>query len=86
MILSMLNYLLLIAIGAIPAMLSLIDMIFPWPFAVYMSIKMQEQDHTKLLTRLDDKFAHTSFAVELCAFLQGIIFVCWFFIAQYNIK
>ena len=41
LILGMCNYFILVAVGAIPAMLALIDMIFPWPFSVYMSIKMQ---------------------------------------------
>ena len=54
MLLIMFNYLLLIGIGVIPAVLSLIDMVFPWPFAVYMSIKLQEQDHEKLLDKLDE--------------------------------
>jgi hypothetical protein len=40
MLLIMFNYLLLIGIGVIPAVLSLIDMVFPWPYVVFLSIKM----------------------------------------------
>lgn len=86
MILVMFNYFLLIGLGVIPAVFSLIDMVFPWPYMITLSIKLQEQIHLRLLDNLDDQYSQKSFGVELSTFVQGIIFVIWFFIAQFNIK
>lgn len=86
MILVMFNYFLLIGLGVIPAVFSLIDMVFPWPYMITLSIKLQEQIHLRLLDNLDDQYSQKSLGVELSTFVQGIIFVIWFFIAQFNIK
>jgi hypothetical protein len=40
MLLSALNYILLIVVGVIPTVLSLIDMMYPWPFGITLSIKL----------------------------------------------
>lgn len=68
LLITMFNYFNLVAIGVVPAILSLVDMMCNWPFFVYISFKMQNNIYG-LPEHIQNLHESYSFEIEVLGML-----------------
>ena len=86
MLLSYYNYFNLVAIGMLPAIFSIINMMSNWPFFIKISFDLQDNERPHLPDRINDLHQSYAFEIEITMMLEGLIFVALFFISQYFAK
>ena len=79
------NYFNLVAIGMLPAIFSIINMMSNWPFFLKLSFDLQDNAR-RLPDRINDLHQSYAFEIEITILLEGLIFVALFFVSQYFIK
>lgn len=86
MVLKYYNYFNLVAIGMLPAIFSIIDIMCNWPFFIKISFDLQDNGRQALPERINDLHQSYAFEIEITIMMEGLIFVALFFISQYFIK